>query len=378
MIRRWLWGQFKILLSLAVYVTGGLTVFFTLTWIAAALAPAHRRSLDEAYLLALMLNLLSWFVALIVHESGHFFAAVSNEGHIVEIRISCFYLVRRRHGYRFQVKRPPSFLSGWVKQYPNPASDARRHMIVVLAAGAGANILFASLMGLLSFLSFENDGAVRAAIFGSLAWVNLFMAISNLAPSWKNANKDGSRLYRMMAHGISPSERALIKLSSESRSGTRVRDVAEVDIRSLAEDPAPSMRLLAGYFWMRRAMDNGDIAEASRIFSEQRTFYAALSSDIQKRLKDLWQFVVIEHCYLRARFDGDPTLARQELGRLGPNVPPFIRFRVEAAAAYAEGQFDKAGIALAKAREDVEDTCDTGTRIEELAMLDDLEASLVQ
>ena len=128
---------------------------------------------------------------------------------------------------------------------------------------------------------------------------------------------------------------------------------------------------------MRGAMDRKDMDAAKRIFEQYSDAYAALDEKERQSVDGLWKFFLLEYAYLRAMSGESSFDAHQELESPGrETMPPFMRLRLQAAMHLADGASTEARISAERARQEAEDTFDAGTRLEELDLLDQLEAAI--
>lgn len=332
---------------------------------------------EFAILLATLLTALMLGITLIIHEAGHFMAARLQGMTVTEVKLGWLFFSARRKGFKVQFKRQGSSFGGWVKATVGKGS-IRRQMLVLVLGGPAINLVCATTGGALTWAAFIYGAKSSATVLASFSVMNAYMGFANLLPIGRTIPSDGSRLYHWLFESHKdPAALSLYRLMGLSVQGLRARDYSAEDLGLLTESPMPTRRLLGKWLALRGAIDRKDMTTARNLLKECRSLYEGSSEEERKILAGTWAFCLLESAYLEGRLEGSREEGRLLLENSDLQaIPAFMRLRLEAVMHAAAGDRKQAQDCIDRARVDLDETHDIGTRLEEIDLLDDLSTQL--
>ena len=353
-----------------------LNVFFILSMSPREAQPNISPGAYVAIVVAVLLAL--WLSGFIVHEMGHFLAARINGMFVIEVGILWLVFTAKGRGYRLSVSRKYKSYRGWVRAYPDPGKDIRHQVITMTASGPAANLLIALMTAPVALWLYEPDMSHSFLIMLFICLINIHLAVFNLLPVGTKNISDGTKLYRWIFKSDERiTELVTLRLMGQSIHGVRSSELLPEDIQVLENDPEQTYQLLGGMASMRSAMDRNDMRSAVEVIEKYKKIYEEFPPDKHASLKNIWYFFLFEEAYIGATFQKSADAARKELAAATTaTLPDFMLLRLEAAANYAESRMQDANRCLEKARGALVDHYDIGTKLEELALLDDLESRI--
>jgi hypothetical protein len=289
---------------------------------------------NERLLIAVVISLAAFALAIIVHEVGHLVGCRLVGFRISGVTIGPLKITREGGKIRLGFLNVRSLPLGLVAARPTDSRDLRRRIAIVIAGGPVASLLFA-------LVSLE----------GNLVWVHTWLGVTSLAAAAysvlfflssivpyrsRGMASDGAQLL-LLARGGATAERycAIAALSGMSAAGRRGRDLPSELVKAAtalsdgsAQDAAGAM---LAYYW---SLDRGDVAGAGGYLD--RALAAREKYPVVSR-PGLYR----EAAYFIARHRGDAQAARAFLKEStgGLVVRRYNVLRAEAAVLLAEGNY---------------------------------------
>lgn len=240
-----------------------------------------------------LLALLTWPLAVMVHELGHVAGARIAGATVCSIQISRVFLVAQRRGWRVRFQRPPRGTSGYVRAFPDPSRPLRGQNLLIIAGGPAASMSAALCIGIAGL--WLGPGPWRLALVG-FAVVNFATALIALLPSDRSSPSDGLLLLCWL-RGVDESspELCLQYLNGLAIKGTPADELPADKVSALASQPQP-VPLFGTWLRLKAHQNRGEWMEASALDSEIQAAISELPPSVLDALKD---FVSLLRCEVR-------------------------------------------------------------------------------
>lgn len=353
-----------------------LTVLYTMAL--ADYLPQWVKRSGFGFLTDILIISLTWFTVVLIHEGGHYLAAIRNRMIVIEIRVLWLVMKGKRKGFSWSLERVRPGAGGLVRAIPDPGASIPKQMVRLALGGPVMNLMFSIFGAIATWVLYQTELHFPYAIMLFFTLFNLSAGLFNLLPIGKRYPSDGSTFYAWSFKKESQKNtEAVLRLNGLSYKGLRTSDMPLAELHELTSDADAKVKLIGHYLLIRNAMDGGVPAKAAEMIQDSRGIYAELPDDKKKALAELWQYFLLEEAYLKARYERSPGAAAELLASTAkPPSAVYARLRMEAAARYAESRWSEAKGCLEKARHELAETLDEGARIEETMLLDDLSAAI--
>lgn len=222
----------------------------------------ERIGLEPAGLIALFALFVSLWLAIAIHEGGHFAAAIIAGMQPFQVRVLRIEAVRRRRGWSVRWSKSPHHPAGFVAAHPPLADDWRRCFLIFIAGGPLANLLVSAIAAVAAV--WMQDDAMRYALWATAA-VHAAPALASLAPlTHCDHPTDGAQWLRWY-RGIPADDPSLayLRLNAAALRGARADECDEVDLDTLERAPMP-MGLIAHWLSLLAARNRYDWEAAAR------------------------------------------------------------------------------------------------------------------
>ncbi|HEX4303052.1 MAG TPA: hypothetical protein VHZ78_09685 [Rhizomicrobium sp.] len=306
------------------------------TVFSARAAVVHTIGLSYSLLATIVLAVVFWYCAVVVHELGHAICAWAVGWRVHSIAVSVFsYLPARRRFQRQESKGEADF-SGAVFATPRTPDGWRRGSIFYVLDGPLANIL----LGGAAIAAAGSDGL--PAILGGLGLTSLCMGIANLLPtrSAQGGWSDGGVILRVVGgHTIAEHQPIALWLTGSIVDGVPPRSWdASLMPRLEAEAGTDAINKLG--VQLNFYLVVGDIKNALRVLED--------SSDVRE---GRWPEFVADHAFLVALAGHDVPRAAAMLNTIVSTSRDTFRYqRARCVIAALSGRHAEACAAVADAR----------------------------
>lgn len=320
----------------------------------------ERIGLEPAGVIALLAMFLSLWLAIAIHEGGHFVAATIAGMEPFQVRVLRIEGVRRRRGWSVRWSKSLYHPAGFVAAHPPLVDDWRRGFMIFIAGGPLANLLV-SAIAVVAAMWVQAD-AMRYALWATAA-IHAAPAFASLVPFTQCAHPSDGTQWLRWRRGIPSDDPSLtyLRLNAASFHGARADELEDADIDTLERAPMP-MRLTAHWLRLLAARDRGDWEVAAR---HSDAFEEGLRS-IEEKQRTAWaDFAALlrteaAFCAAFAARDLAPLDAAQPLSaRVGWYVPE-MQPRLEALRAALRGDVAGCRSALDVARRHSANSFDRG------------------
>lgn len=293
---------------------------------------------------------------------------------VIWVRLGPILCISRRRGFQVRWQRQKGGPLGAVYALPDPDRNLAMQFIPFIAGGPSLNIAIAAVALVASHSSYTSSRDVLTVF----AYANLFLGFANLLPIGTRILSDGSKLAAWLFRKQAESESTrLSMLFGHSLKGRRIRDIDRPELSALLASADPAIHLVAGYIAIRRAMDLGDDAEFRAIVEDCKNVLAGLATSHRQALHPTWLLIEAEVAYRLALEERRPDDLRKVLSdKASKYFPPYLRYRLQAAEAYATGNYGEARVLSAKALRESADSFDPTAEVEEGALLEQLEHAI--
>lgn len=201
------------------------------------------------------LTLLFGFLALCVHEGGHWLGARMGGMTVIQAKVFAMELQPLRCGFRARWSRRSKgqSFSGYVMAADAPNQPMRRARLLMIVMGPLANLLVGGMFAVIALAAWPTLNIALA-----FATINLATGLANLVPTARTLYSDGALL---ISWWLRPDENkpefAHARLIALSVSGVAAEDLPLADQLHLTQQPMP-MPLVALSFRMDASMAAGD------------------------------------------------------------------------------------------------------------------------
>lgn len=206
--------------------------------------------------------LAAFALAIVLHEAGHFLAALSL--HFEILGVSLGPLRATRFHDRWTMQLSANWFAGSVSAIPREDHSWRQRMLVVVAAGPTATFLTGLISGIILFNCQLPPWAQN--LLGTLTQLSLLLFVLGLIPNGtKSQARNDMRLFCSLLHDTPEAEEILAYalVTQLVVAGVRPNEYPERLIRRLAKyRRRPDMSLLFAYTIVLWAIDRGDIESA--------------------------------------------------------------------------------------------------------------------
>jgi membrane-associated protease RseP (regulator of RpoE activity) len=321
--------------------------------------------------------LVAWFMALLVasvavHEFGHVVVAACVGMRVLRVSIGPVFIERRLHGVRIRFRKPAPGAAGTVQAIPDFSGSVRRQMLWFVSGGPLANTLAAAFCLPLAWpvsRPMELDRALWLA-FGAY---NGTLAIASLIPVRRLQSSDGLLLARWWRNGPDREPiRRVLQACDQSLHGVIASEIPQHQLDWFEACDHMGQRFFGRYLALRAAQQRRDDTAFAAIFARCEHELENLDPKKLKALRPLWALLRLEQAFENAckgeivEQPIDPALLR--------TMPPYLRYRLAAAQAWARGDASQCHRMIEKAERDIRGEFDTATRRAEPVLLDRLRA----
>lgn len=276
-------------------------------------------------------------VSIVLHETGHFLAAVLQNFEILGASLGPLRTVHLHGKWTFQYTG--TFLSGSISAIPRENRAWRKRMLLVVAAGPTATLLTGIGSALLLFTA-RFDGWMLYFL-ASLTELSFFLFVLGLIPNGSKAQmrNDAQLCYSLFHNTVEAQEILLYHLVTQlGVAGIRPRDYPERLIRKLAVGRSrPDMSLIYAHTIILWAIDRGNIRTAEAW--EQRALELCDRCDL--RLRNL---TLARSAFFDVLFRDNLVAARCKFADVNLDVllPRYLMHRARAAYQIAAGNIEEA------------------------------------
>jgi len=340
----------KGILWLGMGMLAGVFLTFALFVVAGVLAPDSLETEAQPLpvYVAAAIALFGFYVAICVHELGHLLG-----GKLVGLRFTLLVVgpmrwTRTGESLRFTWEKRLLLSCGFAQSVPDDERLLRERMMVMVAGGPAASLLFGLFSAKLWFnmpVPLEMPAEVLRVTFSLLTVLSItFFLLTILPYRTKGISSDGSRLFQL-ARGGARAERwcHLARLSAFVYSPEPPSRWSEPLLRQILALQDGGVEALQAqwlaYYW---ALDSGDLAAAER-FLEEALPLCQIAPLVRPALH-------LEAAYVSAAIRNQPVLARRWFSEAqgGALIEPYTRLRAEAAVLLAENRRAEASAAAEK------------------------------
>jgi len=197
----------------------------------------------------LVLAVLLGFLAVVVHEGGHWLGARLGGMTVLFVRAFALELQLLNQGVRYRKtrRRKGQRFDGYVIAADNANRPWRRGRLWFIAMGPLLNVLTAALCVLLALLTLNTSTSVAGCML-AFAAINLGLGLANLVPTHRQIHSDGAQL---LAWWRKPNEQrpdfAYTRLLVLSVAGVAAADLPAADLDLLDQQPMPAPLVSLSY-----------------------------------------------------------------------------------------------------------------------------------
>lgn len=302
--------------------------------------------------LALFTVATCWFLAVLIHESGHALAAHLKGMRVMRMQAGILDVIFLRRGFRWRIARPPGGLHGYVQAYPDPVAAVRPAMLCMIAGGPVANLVAALLAVLLArYVDVEREGLIHA-----FALINCVMGIVNLMPMARGWASDGLLLY--LWGWRSPDEQssslAHLRLMSLSAFGTTSDRLPGQLIDDL-DAQGGRASLVVVWIRMKASQNLGNWKAVEELDDRLEQILSGMSEREQRANKPLLVLLRLELAFSRAMHERQAAPHGTLVFGKGVDwLAPHLRHRHAALASILAGEWSAAEAALQRVRRHAE------------------------
>ena len=298
-------------------------------WLSRAFEPPNGDGVDVVFCL-----FAAMVAALIVHESGHLLAALSQRFEVLGFLLGPVRVTRLHGKYTVQVSGKRS-ISGSISAIPRDTESWRRQMLVVISAGPLMSLVVTVTAAyLVSYFPVESDWRL---FFCLLTQINIFVFALGLIPNGaRSVRRNDAQLFLSLL--FNETEAVHIDLYNRvtrlKAAGTRPKEYPEFLIRMLAvQQGRPDTALLFAETIVEWAVDTGRLATA-----DAWDRHALKLSELCTGM--LAESAVMRSACFDLLFRDDMAAARAKFARADSSAitTPWLRYRMEAARCLAQGQ----------------------------------------
>lgn len=300
---------------------------YCLTWLGGS-SPRIGAALLTVWLLA--------FLAIVVHELGHYAGARLTGMTVWLINIAGVEAHAQRRGWRIRWSRiKRRGIAGYVLAFPLLDLPMRPQMLTLILGGPIANFVAAVSFGGLGWALLPRPEANLAFAFSV---VSLAMSLISLVPHQGAMSSDGLKLITWLK-GVSEDSPGLVhtRLISRSIAGQTANEVPENELIALEQQAAP-MPLVALWYRLKSDQNRGDWTSAVMRSEQFEVLAQALDPALKTILAELLKTLEVELAFSRAILTGDGSgLADDEVRYKALWTSPWLRPRCQALHARLRG-----------------------------------------
>jgi hypothetical protein len=306
--------------------------------------------------------------AVVVHELGHLLAAACAGCTVLGLSVGPLRVERRRFGMRFFWNRGRSRTAGLALAVPDFSKDVRRQVLIFTVGGPVTNLIVAMLLLPISWPvqgRLFNIQLASLFVFGS---INFLMGLANLIPYKVIYVSDGLRLLEWWKNSqAAQRELKVLRMYARSLRGEFASDVPLHEIAELESDDTIGIRFFGSYIALRAAQERADTEAFCAVLERCRAILPTLDAITYASIRPIWSFCLIEEEFERicagehARLDIEPDILKV--------LPRFIRYRWEAARAWAEADAGRWSKSMKNAKREIDGLFDAAVRREEYELL---------
>ena len=197
----------------------------------------------------LVLALAFGFLAVCIHESGHWLGACWGRMTVLYVRIFAleFQLLKRGMRMRWSRRRKGQRFGGYVIAAHNPYQQWRTAHLRFVAMGPLANLLVAAACVVVALFTLRSSWAFGGCLLAFGA-INLGMGLANLVPTARPLPSDGAQLLIWWRKPDQDAPAfAYLRLLSLSAAGVGAADLPAADLQVMAQQPMPSPLIHLAY-----------------------------------------------------------------------------------------------------------------------------------
>lgn len=317
-----------------------------------------RINLSTSPLSAILFLGLYYYLAIAIHEAGHWLAAQAMGFQLQFLVVGPLQILRRHHSLQLQINRSLMMAGGLTSVMPTQLQGLRWRLISMIAGGPLAS-LGLGLAGM-SLAGFTQLTATHVSLSLLLVFsgIPLMMALVNVLPMQVGYfQTDGARIL-MLLRDQEEGKRtcAISALGGLSQLGHRPREWDQDWIQQAMAVPDGSYdhhsAVFLAYYW---ALDQGAVEWAGRLLDEGLRSRHAWPDKFVGRL-------LLEAAYFEAFHRQRPQVAQDLLAQVGERfmIEPYTERRVEAALRWAQDRMDQATTLAQTGLRDVQRDLDEG------------------
>ena len=310
---------------------------------------------------------LAIFLAILVHEAGHWLGSRQAGLRCFAVSVLWLHLERRGDRWHFRVGQRRAGSLGHVLALPFEFHDLSRRMAVFIAAGPAASVLAGGLALVLGYglrarfaLEAGASAGAYAAVEGLLVFgaVSTWLGIINLLPytTRQGTVTDGQHLLRLRQTGPEADrQQVLLRVLSASYQGVRPRDWEAALVAQLCATPEESAHYgSANLYAYAHYLDATAIVLA-------RTHLARAYQARQAAGPGLERHICCEQAYMALVHDERPDEVPNWLAAAG-RIKKFTKEEPfsQAMASCSAGYWEQARRQLQRARQELEKSSSRG------------------
>jgi hypothetical protein len=320
-------------------------------------------TLGTAWLIVLLVLLL--YVVLIIHECGHLLGGRLVGSRFMLLIVGPLRILREQRGIRVGLNKNLAAYGGMAASMPQGEQNIQRKMLVMVAGGPVASLLFALLAGGLGLWPGLLPKVV-ALLFVITALLSALIFVGTSIPTYTGGFfTDGARILMLLKGGPGVERwSANTLLNSLVLAGRLPREWSPVLLQKSTAIPDGTLDDAVGCsFAYYYNLDTGNIAEARKFLQRQLMALDQMPSIVRPNF-------LLEAAYFEARYHANAETARRWLEQArGGIVERATRLRVEAAVLLAEGRKDEARVRIQEGLRNVKNAMYLGSgRLEEVLL----------
>ncbi|MBW3130329.1 hypothetical protein [Hymenobacter profundi] len=327
------------------------------------------------------LPILYWLV-IVVHEGGHVVGALFARFQILSFVASWLHVKRKAKGWQIQLRKPAAKLSGMVQAFPTHDRNLRSRYALFIAGGPLANIL----TGALALYSHSKLSAAPDIIFSVsgyalyktlliFGWLSVATGGLNLLPLNLTSGHiiDGRKLWHLLKGGpVMRQHLGLLYFQNLTYAGVRPRDWEIEQVKAFLANQSNSVLDFYAHFYAYCYYHDCKDLESTQSHLNEAIALRKMSPIA------LQQQVLAEAAYIAALHTHDVEQARYWLD-CAQEAKPFTceeGLFSRAAVAFVERQFSEAEEWLQAARQQLQETIQTGSSVQAFECMNDLQAKI--